>query len=233
MLELDRVRVTRDGFSLGADMQLRRGQRVAVLGASGAGKSTLLDVVAGFQPVAAGRVLWDEADLTRHPPQDRPVAMLFQDQNLFPHLSVDRNLALALRPDGGRLSAPQQQARAQALARVGLEGLGGRKPGSLSGGQQARAALARVLLQARPVLALDEPFGALGPALKAEMLALVAEVAAELDALVLLVTHAPEDARAFATDVMLVADGQTHPPRATRAFFADPPAAFRRYAGDA
>ncbi|NVK58649.1 MAG: ATP-binding cassette domain-containing protein, partial [Rhodobacteraceae bacterium] len=127
--------------------------------------------------------------------------------------------------------ATEAAAVGEALERVGLAGLGGRRPGALSGGQQSRAALARVLLQKRPVIALDEPFAALGPALKVEMLELVRTVAAELGALVLLVSHDPQDAQRFAEEVVLVAEGVAHPPVETTALFNDPPEALRRYLG--
>ncbi|EPX86775.1 Thiamin ABC transporter, ATPase component / Thiamine transport ATP-binding protein thiQ [Salipiger mucosus DSM 16094] len=218
-------------FALDADLALAPGRRVAVIGPSGAGKSTLLDAIAGFRRPARGRILWGGQDVTEAPPDRRPVASLFQENNLFPHLDLVRNLGLALRPDGAR---PRREAVAQveaALARVGLAGLGGRRPGALSGGQQGRAALARVLLQRRPIMALDEPFSALGPALKAEMLEIVRDVAQELGALTLLVTHDPEDARRFAEEVVFVADGLAHPPVMTEALFADPPEALRAYLG--
>ena len=114
---------------------------------------------------------------------------------------------------------------------MGLAGLGQRKPGALSGGQQGRAALARALLRARPILLLDEPFAALGPALKAEMLDLVAEIAGQTGATVLMVTHDPADALRLADSTVLVADGLAAAPVATARLFADPPAALRAYLG--
>ncbi|SNR48230.1 ATP-binding cassette domain-containing protein [Puniceibacterium sediminis] len=231
MLRLEGVQVIEGDFTLSADFELRPGERIAVIGPSGAGKSTLLDVIAGFRVPEAGRVLWGGQDLTAVVPGRRPVGMLFQDNNLFPHLSVERNLGLALRPGGGRLSPAEDARVAEALSRVGLEGLGARRPGALSGGQQSRAALARVLVQDRPVMLLDEPFAALGPALKAGMLDLVAEVAGAVGALVVLVTHDPEDARRFAQRVVLVADGVAAAPVETEALFADPPEALRAYLG--
>jgi thiamine transport system ATP-binding protein len=117
------------------------------------------------------------------------------------------------------------------LERLGLSDLGPRKPADLSGGQQGRAALGRVLLQARPVLLLDEPFAALGPALKSDLLALVSNLAAEAGTTVLMVTHDPADARHFADQVVLVHDGVAEAPVETRAIFADPPAALRAYLG--
>lgn len=231
MLRLESLRVAMDKGALEADLVLTQGRRVALLGPSGAGKSTLLDAIAGFRPIESGRLIWQGRDITQTPPEARPVSILFQDSNLFPHLTLERNLGLALRPDGRR---PDAEARARidgALARVGLDGMAERKPGTLSGGQQGRAALARVLLMARPVILLDEPFAALGPALKAEMLSLVREVGESLAALVVMVTHDPRDAERFADRVVLVAEGRVHPPVVTRNFFDHPPTEFVAYMG--
>ena len=230
MLQLDRLVLEEPGFRLEADLSLPKGARCAVLGPSGAGKSTLLNAIAGFVAPQAGRILWEGAEIGNLPPGRRPVTILFQDQNLFPHLTVERNLALGLSPDG-RMDAAARGRIDEALARTGLEGLGGRRPGQLSGGQQGRAALARALLRARPLLLLDEPFAALGPALKAEMLALVRAVADETGATVLMVTHDPQDARRLDGLTMLVAEGRAYPPMATGALFADPPPALSAYLG--
>lgn len=230
MLRLEGVEIVQDDFRLGADWALPAGARVAVIGPSGAGKSTLLSMIAGFVAPSAGRVTWEGRDLAALAPGARPLSILFQDQNLFPHLTLDQNLGLGLRPDL-RLTAAEQQAVSDALARVGLEGMGARRPSQLSGGQLGRAALARALLRARPLLLLDEPFAALGPALKAEMLDLVVQVAQAGGAAVLMVTHDPRDAQAFADLTVLVADGVAQPPMPTAALFADPPAALRAYLG--
>lgn len=230
MLRLDQVVIEQDGFRLTADWAVPAGAKVAVIGPSGAGKSTLLSVIAGFLEPVAGHVTWQGRDLAGVAPGARPLSVLFQDQNLFPHLTVEQNLSLGLRPDL-RLSAAEKQKVAQAMERVGLVGMGARKPAQLSGGQMGRAALARALLRARPMLLLDEPFAALGPALKAEMLELVAQVAREGGASVLMVTHDPRDAQAFADLTVLVADGVAQAPVPTAAIFADPPAALRDYLG--
>lgn len=230
MLQLDHLVLAAPGFRLAADLTVPQGARTALIGPSGAGKSTLLNAIAGFTAPQSGRILWQGQDITATDPGQRPVTILFQDQNLFPHLTLERNLALGLAPDGSL--SPDIRARVeQALHRTGLDGLAQRKPAQLSGGQQGRAALARALLRARPLLLLDEPFAALGPALKQDMLALVAEVAAETGATVLMVTHDPQDAKAFADLTILVADGQAHPPQATAALFAHPPQALADYLG--
>lgn len=230
MLTLEDLLLVQDDFRLSADWSLPAGARAAVIGPSGAGKSTFLMALAGFLQPASGRILWQGRDLAQVPPGDRPLSILFQDQNLFPHLTVAQNLGLGLRPDL-RLSPEQHRQVTEVLDRVGLGDMGTRKPAQLSGGQLGRAALARVLLRARPMLLLDEPFAALGPALKAEMLDLLAEVAGETGATVLMVTHDPADARRFAEMSVLVADGVAAAPVPTEALFADPPPALRAYLG--
>lgn len=200
-----------------------------MIGPSGAGKSTLLMAIAGFLPLESGRILWNGRDLAALGPGERPVSILFQDQNLFPHLNVERNLALGL-STRSRLSAAQSAQIAAVLERVGLPEMAARRPAELSGGQLARVALARALLRARPIFLLDEPFSALGPALRAEMVALVNEVADETGALVLMVTHDPQDARAMRQTV-LVSEGHAYAPAPTAGLFAEPPPALRNYLG--
>lgn len=228
MLTLEQMRVEQGEFSLSADLSLAPDARVAVIGASGSGKSTLLGAVAGVVPLTSGRIVWKGSDITDAAPADRPVSILFQDGNLFAHLSVEKTLALTLDPKG-RVDRQGAARIAQALDRVGLEGLGPRKPGRLSGGQQARAALARVVLQARPVMLLDEAFGGLGPALKSDMLKLVREIAEEIGSLVLMVSHEPEDALALADQALWIADGRLNGPVDTETLLSEPPAALRGY----
>jgi thiamine transport system ATP-binding protein len=176
MLTLETVFARQGDFTLEADFTVDAAARVAVTGPSGGGKSTLLNIVAGFLEPDRGRVLWNGAPLTGVAPGKRDMSVLFQDNNLFPHMDISQNAGLGVRADL-RLSAGEKTRVAEALERVGLAGLGARKPAALSGGQQSRAALARVLLRSRSLLLLDEPFAALGPALKAEMLELVARLA--------------------------------------------------------
>jgi thiamine transport system ATP-binding protein len=129
------------------------------------------------------------------------------------------------------LGLPKGALAQDVLAQVGLAGLGARKPDQLSGGQQGRVALARALVRARPILLLDEPFAALGPALKSEMLDLVDQVAAQTGAVVLMVTHDPNDAKMFADKTVFVDSGHANPPIPTKALFENPPAALRSYLG--
>ncbi|TVS03232.1 MAG: ATP-binding cassette domain-containing protein [Rhodobacteraceae bacterium] len=230
VLVFERLEIVQEGFRLVADLSIPEQALVAVIGPSGAGKSTLLGAIAGFVPVNSGRLRWFGVEITEHSPSARPVSILFQDNNLFPHLTAFENVALGLRPSL-RLDASEREQVVRALARVGLEGFDARRPAQLSGGQQTRVALARVLLRARPLLLLDEPFAALGPALKAEMLALVAEICRETGATLLMVTHDMADAEAIASQTLLVADGQVSGPFATAALLADPPPSLRAYLG--
>jgi thiamine transport system ATP-binding protein len=190
----------------------------------------LLAAVGGFLAPVSGRILWHDQDLTPVAPGARPIAMLFQENNLFPHLSIARNVGLGLRP--ALRHSPADKARIDsALSRVGLQDFAERKPGSLSGGQQSRAALARVLVQNRPLLLLDEPFAALGPALRQEMLDLVSDLVAETGATLLMVTHAPDDVRRIAGDVIFVEGGRAQAPEPAAALMDNPPPALRAYLG--
>lgn len=230
-LHFERLDLGQDSFSLTADFVLTPGGVTALIGPSGAGKSTFLSAISGFFMPRAGAIHWNGQEITRLAPADRPVSILFQDNNLFPHLSIRENLGLALDPRLRLTTADRDRIDAM-LDRIGLGGLGDRRPGALSGGQASRAALGRVLLADRPVVLLDEPFAALGPGLRQDMLHLAARMMEEAGRTVILVTHDPDDARLVAGRTMLVLDGTVQPPVETIALFADPPEGLRRYLGD-
>lgn len=230
MLTFDGVALRQDAFALSAEQSFAAGKITVVMGPSGAGKSTLLSAIAGFLTPVTGRILWDGQDLTALDPGKRPISMLFQDNNLFPHLTAAQNIGLGLRPDL-RLSSDQRTAVDQALLSVGLADFADRKPGALSGGQQSRVALARVLVADRPLVLLDEPFAALGPALKDEMLDLVRGKLMAAGKTVVMVTHDPSDARRIADEIAVVADGQLAAPVATEVLLAHPPPALAAYLG--
>lgn len=228
MLELNTVFAQGD-FQLRADWSLPKGMCASVIGPSGAGKSTLLAGIAGFAQTTSGAVTYDGCAMPERP-DARPIAMLFQDHNLFPHLSVTQNVALGIAPSL-RISSDDRTRILAALRDVGLEGYGARKPSALSGGQQSRAALARVLVQARPIILLDEPFAALGPALRAEMLTLVRDVARKLGATLLMVTHDIGDARRLGGQAVFVNDGIAETPTPIEDLLANPPDALSAYLG--
>ncbi|MEO0391267.1 MAG: ATP-binding cassette domain-containing protein [Pseudomonadota bacterium] len=227
MLHVNALHVAQGDFTLTADWSVPQGRRVAVIGPSGAGKSTLLGALAGFVP-HTGQIELNGHNVSNAKPDARGIAMLFQDGNLFPHLTLAQNVALGI---AGRVRDAGLPQVAQALSRVGLEGYCARKPGDVSGGQQGRAALARVLVQRKPLLLLDEPFAALGPALRDEMLDLVADLTEDTGATLLMVTHALRDVSRIAQDVIWLDQGRAHAPQAAERLLADPPPALQAYLG--
>ena len=228
MLTLENLTIEQGDFRLSADWSVPEGSVTAIVGPSGGGKSTLLSMIGGYFAPSSGRIYWNQTDISALPPGKRPVSTLFQDNNLFPHLTVAQNVGLALKPDL-RLGAEDKARVDAALAEVGLTGFGARKPGTLSGGQASRAALARVLLQSRPLILLDEPFSALGPAMRRQMLDLVAEKLKGRT--VLMVTHDPEDAKQIADRLVMVDGGVAHAPVATAEAFANPGRELAAYLG--
>ena len=196
-----------DAWEVRYDIAFAAGRVTALIGPSGAGKTTLLHLLAGFLVPQAGRILFGGEDLTCAPPAQRPLTMIFQEHNLFPHLDVATNVGLGINP-GGRFSDEERARIAEALARVGLAGFEARRAATLSGGERQRVALARAILRRQPVMLLDEPFAALGPALKREMLELVADIQRQLGCTMLLVSHQLEDARALADAFVFVHAGR-------------------------
>ena len=196
-LELDGVGISLHGRVLVPPLSLAiDGGRVAVLmGPSGSGKSSLLAHLCGtLDPAfdAVGRVKLRGVDLDGLPPERRRIGILFQDDLLFPHLSVAENLAFGL-PEGLRGRAERRETVERALEDADLGGLGGRDPATLSGGQRARVALMRTLLAEPAALLLDEPFSKLDVALRVRFRALVFDHARRRGLPTLLVTHDPAD----------------------------------------
>lgn len=190
-------------------LQVARSERLAILGPSGAGKSTLLNLIAGFLTPGSGHIVLDGIDHTHSAPDQRPVSMLFQEHNLFPHLSVRQNIGLGLDP-GLRLN-PQQRDEVESIAaQIAIGELLDRRPGELSGGQRQRAALARCLIRKQPLLLLDEPFSALDPALRQEMLTLLDEVCRSRQITLLMVSHSLEDAAHITARSLVVVDGRIY-----------------------
>lgn len=192
MIRLDNVFLADDTLPMSFDLQVAVGERIAIVGPSGAGKSTLLNLIAGFVLPTQGKIWLNSENYTRSAPYERPVSMLFQENNLFPHLTVQQNLALGLKTSL-KLTALEQDQIEQVADAVGLTSFLSRLPNSLSGGQKQRVALARCLLRDKPILLLDEPFSALDPELRLEMLNLIDELCHNKKLTLLLVTHQPSE----------------------------------------
>ena len=201
-------------LTISTNISLEPDKIYAVVGPSGAGKSTFLNLISGFASISSGSIIWNGQEISNLPPAKRNVSILFQDNNLFPHLSVWRNLALAV-THWPKISRNNEEKLKAVMSEVGILGLENRKPSQLSGGQQSRVALARVLLQKNKILLLDEPFSALGPSLKDQMLELIKKIAKNKKLLVLMVTHDPADAKKVASQTLVIKDKKVHPPLST------------------
>ncbi|TIX92859.1 ATP-binding cassette domain-containing protein [Rhizobium sp. P44RR-XXIV] len=189
------------------DCALPQGRIIAVAGPSGSGKSTFLNLLAGFEQPDRGRVLLAGQDVTGKHPAERPVSLVFQDNNLFAHLDLFTNVGLGISPSL-RLSAQDRQRVSEALARVGLPGFEKRKPGTLSGGERQRAAFARALVRDKPILLLDEPFAALDPGLRSGMVELLKTLHRETGNTVLIVSHDPAEVRRLADHAVFIDGGK-------------------------
>ncbi|MBU2992356.1 ATP-binding cassette domain-containing protein [Octadecabacter sp. 1_MG-2023] len=196
-LSLRNVCILRDGIPLiEVDHEVSAGEVLSVMGPSGVGKSTLLAYITGnLHPVfkGMGEVLLNGNDITGLPPHKREIGILFQDDLLFPHMSVGENLAFGIPRGGSR--AERRSKIENALCDVGLDGFSDRDPATLSGGQRARVALVRMLLSDPKALLLDEAFSRLDAELRAHVRELVFRVVKERNLPVLMVTHDLEDAK--------------------------------------
>lgn len=209
-------------------LELRAGERVALLGPSGCGKTTTLRAIAGFEPVRAGRITLEgrvlsDAGGIRVPAHRRTMGYVFQEFALFPHLSVEKNVSFGL------TKLPRAEARervAEVLRLTGLGELGARRPFELSGGQQQRVALARALAPSPRLLLLDEPFSSLDPNLRGTTRRHTERVLASVGATALLVTHDQEEAMSFADRLIVMRAGRAEQTGTPEEIYAAPRNAF-------
>ena len=188
------------------NLDIHKGEIFALLGGSGSGKSTLLRMLAGFETPNAGSIMLDGQDVTALPPFLRPTNMMFQSYALFPHMTVEQNIAMGLKQD--KLPKSEIRDRVAAMLKlVKMEPYARRKPQQLSGGQQQRVALARSLAKRPKLLLLDEPMGALDKKLRTEMQLELVEILENVGATCLMVTHDQEEAMTMADRVAIMADG--------------------------
>jgi putrescine transport system ATP-binding protein len=188
-------------------LNIRKGELFALLGSSGCGKSTLLRMVAGFESVTAGHIYLDGQDLATLPPYKRPVNMMFQSYALFPHMTVEGNVAFGLKQEG----TPRQEIAtrvAEALERVQMSRYAKRKPHQLSGGQQQRVALARSLVKRPKLLLLDEPMSALDKQIRQQTQIELVNIIADVGVTCIMVTHDQEEAMTMADRLAVMSEGR-------------------------
>ncbi|MCO6537349.1 MAG: putrescine ABC transporter ATP-binding subunit PotG [Gilliamella sp.] len=189
------------------NLTIYKGEIFALLGASGSGKSTLLRMLAGFEQPTSGQIILDGKDLSQVPPYNRPINMMFQSYALFPHMTVEQNIAFGLKQD--KLSNSEIKHRVEEmLALVHMEQFGKRKPHQLSGGQRQRVALARSLAKRPKLLLLDEPMGALDKQLRDRMQLEVVSILEQVGATCVMVTHDQEEAMTMAGRIAIMNKGQ-------------------------
>ncbi|WP_233352114.1 ABC transporter ATP-binding protein [Pseudogemmobacter humi] len=196
-------------------MTIGRGEFVTLLGPSGSGKTTFLMILSGFEAPTSGRLTLDGREMTETPPEARGFGMVFQGYALFPHMTVEDNIAFPLKVQG-RSSADVNRRVKQMVEMVGLGGHGHKRPAGLSGGQQQRVALARALAYEPPVLLLDEPFSALDKNLRGQMQDEMRRIHQETGTTFVFVTHDQEEALALSSRIAIFEKGtlqQLAPPR--------------------
>ncbi len=217
MLEVKNLCFAYENSVFHYNLNIAKGESLALLGTSGAGKTSLLNLLAGFETATSGTATFDGVSLLNQPPEARPISMIFQDHNLFMHLSVGDNVALGLQ------DKQDKQAVEEALSQVGLADFAQRMPESLSGGQIRRVALARALVRQKPLLLLDEAFTALHPALRFDMLDLLNDLRKMKKLTVILVTHLPDEALRIADQTAFIENGEILIQGATKELLTKPP----------
>ncbi|AMA64967.1 Thiamine import ATP-binding protein ThiQ [Candidatus Arsenophonus lipoptenae] len=205
MIKLDNLIYSYNKVRMQFDFQVSKAEKVVILGPSGAGKSTLLYLIAGFKFSQSGKILLDGKNHTTSLPEKRPVSILFQENNLFHHLTVWQNIALGIAPNL-HLDRAQQVAVNNIIEQVSLNNCIQCLPSQISGGQRQRTALARCLIRKKPILLLDEPFSALDPVLRNEMLTLLKQVCDKHQLTLLMVSHNLEDTKKIAIRAILIAE---------------------------
>ena len=227
ILQLDSISKSFEGKLIinSLDLEIRRNEFITLLGPSGCGKTTTLRIIGGFEKPDEGRVLFEGKDITGFPPDKRNVNTVFQKYSLFPHMSVEENIAfgLKLKKKSGQYIKDKIQ---YALKLVNMDGYEFRKPDSLSGGQQQRVAIARAIVNEPKVLLLDEPLGALDLKLRHEMQRELIKIKKEVGITFIYVTHDQEEALTMSDRIVVMNKGLVQQMGTSKSIYDEPQNAF-------
>ena len=207
MIKLENISLKLDNFRTNFTVEIKKGEWVGIIGQSGAGKSTFLNIIAGFAQPEVGSLLINNTEMRNLPASKRSISSLFQDNNLFPHLSVYQNIAIAIKPNL-KLHENEKGKIFEIIEYLNLSSKIHSGIGTLSGGERQRVALGRVMSSDKKILLLDEPFSQLDPNLRIEMLELIKKIREKKKITIIMAIHTPAEAIDFVSRFLLIKEGE-------------------------
>ena len=207
MIKLENISVKLDNFRTKFTVEINKGEWVGIIGQSGAGKSTFLNLIAGFAQPEEGSLLINNTEMRNLPASKRSISSLFQDNNLFPHLSVYQNIAIAIKPNL-KLHDNEKKKIFEIIEYLNLSSKTHSSIGTLSGGERQRVALGRVMSSDKKILLLDEPFSQLDPNLRIEMLELIKKIREKKKITIIMAIHTPAEAINFVSRFLMIEEGK-------------------------
>ncbi|MEC8404372.1 MAG: ATP-binding cassette domain-containing protein [Pseudomonadota bacterium] len=207
MIKLENISIKLDNFRTKFTVEINKGEWVGIIGQSGAGKSTFLNLIAGFAQPEVGSLLINNTEMRNLSASKRSISSLFQDNNLFPHLSVYQNIAIAIKPNL-KLHENEKGKIFEIIEYLNLSSKIHSSIGTLSGGERQRVALGRVMSSDKKILLLDEPFSQLDPNLRIEMLELIKKIREKKKITIIMAIHTPAEAIDFVSRFLLIKEGE-------------------------
>ena len=207
MIKLENISIKLDNFQTKFTVEINKGEWVGIIGQSGAGKSTFLNLIAGFAQPEVGSLLINNTEMRNLSASKRSISSLFQDNNLFPHLSVYQNIAIAIKPNL-KLHENEKGKIFEIIEYLNLSSKIHSSIGTLSGGERQRVALGRVMSSDKKILLLDEPFSQLDPNLRIEMLELIKKIREKKKITIIMAIHTPAEAIDFVSRFLLIKEGE-------------------------
>ena len=207
MIKLENISLKLDNFRTKFTVEINKGEWVGIIGKSGAGKSTFLNLIAGFAQPEVGSLLINNTEMRNLSASKRSISSLFQDNNLFPHLSVYQNIAIAIKPNL-KLQDNEKKKIFEIIEYLNLSSKTHSSIGRLSGGERQRVALGRVMSSDKKILLLDEPFSQLDPNLRIEMLELIKKIREKKNITIIMAIHTPAEAIDFVSRFLLIKEGE-------------------------